>query len=69
MILNAGNGKFIAGWSAMLKGRLVCLAFLAAGSGMEADSDLQGVLVFVAGSGSRSQWNDMSIRTLLFIKM
>jgi hypothetical protein len=38
----------------MLKGRLVCLAFLAAGSGMEADSDLLGVLVFVAGSGSRS---------------
>ena len=33
---------------------LVCLAFLAAGSGMEADSDLLGVLVFVAGSGSRS---------------
>jgi hypothetical protein len=26
----------------MLKGRLVCLAFLAAGSGMEADSDLLG---------------------------
>ena len=33
---------------------LVCLAFLAADSGMEADSVLLGVLVFGAGSGSRS---------------